>query len=55
MSQRLSLRGPLLVATAVSLLLIALFYVLPTRAQARQGNGPEGDRCGRCGLAGQVP
>jgi hypothetical protein len=34
MSQRLSLRGPLLLATAVSLLLVALFYVLPIRAQA---------------------
>src|SRR5215210_4934115 len=34
MSQRLTLRGPLLLATAVSLLLVALFYVLPIRAQA---------------------
>ena len=34
MSQRLSLRGPLLLATAVSLLLVALFYVLPIRAQS---------------------
>ncbi len=34
MSQRLSLRGPLLLATAVSLLLVALFYVLPIHAQA---------------------
>src|SRR3954464_9949185 len=33
MSQRLSLRGPLLLASAVSLLLVALFYVLPTHAQ----------------------
>src|SRR5215216_3921746 len=34
MSQRLSLRGPLLLATAVSLFLVALFYVLPIHAQA---------------------
>jgi hypothetical protein len=34
MLQRLSLRGPLLLATAVSLLLVALFYVLPIHAQA---------------------
>ena len=33
MSQRLSLRGPLLWATAISLFLVALFYVLPTQAQ----------------------
>ncbi|MEO7911978.1 MAG: prenyltransferase/squalene oxidase repeat-containing protein [Roseiflexaceae bacterium] len=33
MSQRLSLRGPLLLATAVALLLVALFYVLPIQAQ----------------------
>jgi len=34
MSQRLSLRGPLLLAIAVSLFLVALFYVLPLHAQA---------------------
>src|SRR4051812_20458042 len=34
MSQRLSLRGPLLLASAVSLFLVALFYVLPIHAQA---------------------
>src|SRR5215212_8847672 len=34
MSQRLSLRVPLLLATAVSLFLVALFYVLPIHAQA---------------------
>src|SRR5688500_20166092 len=34
MSHRLSLRGPLLLATAVSLFLVALFYVLPIQAQA---------------------
>ena len=33
MSQRLSLRGPLLLATAVSLFLVALLYVLPIQAQ----------------------
>jgi hypothetical protein len=33
MSQRLSLRGPLLLAIAGSLLLVALFYVLPIHAQ----------------------
>ena len=31
MSQRLSLRGPLLWATAISLFLVALFYVVPTQ------------------------
>src|SRR6476659_461937 len=34
MSLRLSLRGPLLLATTVSLFLVALFYVLPIQAQA---------------------
>src|SRR4051794_5245703 len=34
MSQRLSLRGPLLLASAVSLFLVALFYVLPIPARA---------------------
>jgi hypothetical protein len=33
MAQRLSLRGPLLAATALSLFLVALFYVLPIHAQ----------------------
>ena len=44
MSQRLSLRGPLLLATAVSLFLVALFYGLPIQAQRLQPR----DRAGKC-------